>query len=127
MSARITRMYAAVATVMILAVGSAADAHHSFAMFDKNKLLTVKGVVGKVEWSNPHVFLYVDAPGKTGAVRYSMECGSISILTRAGWKISTAKVGDTIQVQYYPLKSGKPGGLLEQVTLKNGAVLKGLP
>jgi len=128
MSARITRrMFASLAAAMVLAIASVADAHHSFAMFDKNRLLTVSGVVGKVEWTNPHVFIYVDSPGRSGPVRYSMECGSISILTRAGWKISTAKVGDPIQVQYYPLKNGKPGGLLEQVKLKNGTVLKGLP
>ena len=101
-------------------------AHHSFAMFDKSHLVTVKGALYQLEWSNPHVYLFVAVPAADGVPKeYIVEGGSINILSRKGWKVSTLKVGDRISVSFYPLKDGHPGGLLDSVTLPDGTVKKG--
>lgn len=102
------------------------EAHHSFAMFDKSHLVTVKGVVRKIEWTNPHVYFFVEAPDSKGvSQQYAIECGSINLLIRKGWKVNTIKVGEKIAVGLYPLRSGQPGGLLDSVTLASGTVIKG--
>lgn len=120
--------YLKLAPVMavILMLAGPVQAHHSFAMFDKNKVVTVKGVVSKVEWRNPHVFIFITAPdGKGGTTQYAVECNSPNVLMRTGWKASTVKVGDAISIDLYPLRDGRPGGLLDTVTLANGEKLKG--
>jgi hypothetical protein len=102
------------------------SAHHSFAMFDKSHVVTVKGALNKLEWSNPHVYLFVTVAGADGVSKeYIVEAGSINILSRKGWKINTVKLGDTLSVSFYPLKDGHPGGLLDSVTLPDGTVKKG--
>jgi hypothetical protein len=95
-------------------------------MFDKDRLTTVKGVVSKVEWANPHVFIFVDVPdGKGGKTQYAVECNSPNVLMRTGWKVNTVKQGDAVSVGLYPLRNGRPGGLLDSVTLPNGKTIKG--
>jgi hypothetical protein len=102
-----------------------ANAHHSFAMFDKNKFTTIKGTVRKVEWKNPHVYLFVDVPDGKGATKlYALEGSSPNELGRWGWKINSAKAGDAVSVGIFPLRDGQPGGLIFSVTLANGVVLK---
>ncbi len=101
-------------------------AHHSFAMFDKTKMVTVKGVVRKVEWMNPHVFIFVEAKDAKGVVQqYAVECNSPNVLMRVGWKPSSVKVGDSVSIGLYPLRDGRPGGLLDTVILANGQTMKG--
>jgi len=101
-------------------------AHHSFAMFDKNHLVTIKGMVRKVEWTNPHVFVFVEVTdGKGGKTQYALECTSPNVLMRTGWKPGTVKAGDTVSVGLYPLRNGQPGGLLDTITLPNGKTIKG--
>lgn len=118
------RLAALVAMLAVLA--GPASAHHSFAMFDKNKAVTVKGVVRKVEWANPHVFIFVEAKDAKGVVQqYAVECNSPNVLMRVGWKPGSVKVGDTVEVKLYPLRDGRPGGLLDTVTLADGKTLKG--
>lgn len=112
-----------------MAVGGTAlspvQAHHSFAMFDRNRKTVVQGTVSKFTWTNPHVFIAVDVPGKGGkATRYAIEAASISILSRNGWKVGAVRVGDPVRIAFYPLKNGQPGGLLDQVRLKSGVTLK---
>lgn len=111
---------------VLLALAWPTQAHHSFAMFDKEKVVTVKGVVSKVEWKNPHVFIFLAVPdGKGGTTQYAVECNSPNVLMRTGWKPGTLKAGDTISIGLYPLRDGRPGGLLDKVTLANGETLKG--
>ncbi len=103
----------------------AVQAHHSFAMFDKSKFTTIKGVVRNVEWKNPHTYLFVDVPDGHGASRlYALEGSSPNELGRWGWKMSTIKAGDAVTVGIFPLRNGQPGGLIYSVTLPNGVVLK---
>ena len=101
------------------------QAHHSFAMFDKTRTVTLKGTVSKVEWSNPHVFLFVAVPDGEAHKVYAVECGSINMLSHGGWKMNTVKPGDKVTVVIYPLRDGRPGGLIDSVTTPAGAVVKG--
>lgn len=87
------------------------QARHSFAMFDKEKLVTVKGVASKVEWRNPHVFFFVDVPdGKGGTTQYAVECNTPNVLMHTGWKPSTLKVGESIGVALYRCEMVGPAG-----------------
>lgn len=99
-------------------------AHHSFALFDQTKTITVKGVVGRFEWTNPHVTIYLDVPGPP-AQRLKFESGSVNALTRQGWKADAVKVGSPAEVSFHPLKTADhPGGLLIEIKSGN-TVLKG--
>jgi hypothetical protein len=121
---RYTKLAGLIAAILVLTCP--AHAHHSFAMFDKDRLVTVKGVVSKVEWRNPHVFIFVGVPDdKGGTTQYAVECNSPNVLMRTGWKVNTVKQGDPISVGLYPLRDGRPGGLLDSVTLPDGKTIKG--
>jgi len=107
-----------------MTVGSSSWGHHSFAMFDLDKEVTLEGVVKEFQWTNPHVWLQIlvsDAKGQT--TEWSLEAGAPGMLTRTGWKSSMLKANDKVSVVIHPLKSGAPGGSLVKVTLPNGRVM----
>ena len=85
-------------------------AHHAFAAeFDMNKPFTVTGVVSKVAWQNPHVYVYVDAKDESGkVVTYAMECNSVNTLVHKGWTRDALKKGDQITVSAYGAKDPRP-------------------
>jgi len=102
-----------------------ASAHHSFAMFDNNKHLSFKGVVSSFQYRNPHTYIVLDVAGPNGRTQqYTIECASVNMLSRAGWKPTSVKPGQAIKIDYVPLRNGDPGGLLEAATLPDGTVLK---
>jgi hypothetical protein len=114
----------AVVGAALIAAGAPATAHHSFAMFDHVNRVTLKGTVAGFQWTNPHVFISLDVPdGKGGAKRYTVECASPNVLTRAGWKYNIVKPGDQVSLLLNPLKNGDPGGMLETITLADGRTL----
>jgi hypothetical protein len=84
----------------LLAGGGSAFAHHPFsAEYDSNKPAQVEGKVTKVNWTNPHSFLTVDAKGANGKLEhYRVELGSPGALTKKGWKRGNVKVGETVTV-----------------------------
>lgn len=97
-----------------------AVAHHSFAMFDKEKLVELKeATVTKFSWTNPHSSVILTADG----VDYLLECNSTNMMSRVGWKVNTLKPGDKVKADFYPLRNGKPGGMLKTVTLSDGTTL----
>ena len=104
---------------MALAATPAA-AHHSFAMFDANKTLTLKGTVTQFSWTNPHVYLFVDVDGTT----WGVELTSPGNLAKVGWNRNVVKPGDKVEVEVNPLRDGKHGGGFRQMTLANGQVLR---
>src|SRR6476659_3997406 len=119
-----TRLYVSVLLCAAVVAAQPVLAHHSFAMFDTAKRLTMSGSVTAFEWTNPHVYIELDVPDEKGAVRHwSVELGSPSILQQGGWKFSDVKVGDKVTAVINPLRNGDAGGLLSQVTLRDGRVL----
>lgn len=116
---------AGIGLTMLSATTGLALAHHSFAMFDQNKEVTLKGTVASFAWGNPHVYLRLDGKDQKGAVvQYVFEGGSVNMLTRYGWKPGSVKAGDAVTVIYHPLRNGDPGGALKSVQIRSGQVLK---
>jgi hypothetical protein len=110
--------------LVALALAYPAAAHHSFAMFDHARSLTLKGTVAKFQWTNPHAYIELDVPGADGKVaHYTIECTSINMLQRQGWRSNMIKAGDKVTAIISPLLDGQPGGLLLEVTLPDGRVL----
>jgi hypothetical protein len=104
-------------------------AHHSFAMFDNTRSTTLHGKVTKFQWTNPHGYLEIDAEdGKGGTRHYTLEMTSPNMMSRGGWTSRTIKTGDVVTAIMAPLRDGKAGGLLLEVTLPSGKVmLPGVP
>jgi hypothetical protein len=107
------------------ALSGPAQAHHTAAMFDTTKTVTITGPIKDVQWQNPHVYIEVVSadPDSSGKL-WSIECSPPSILVRRGWSVHSLAVGDKISVQAHPLRDGGPAGYLMNVTTKAGAVLR---
>jgi hypothetical protein len=118
-------------TIALVVMGGApriAQAHHTYAMFDGDRTAKVAGTVAKLEWRNPHVYLwvYVQDPKATGGhTLYAFENGAPNVLERLGWSKNLLRAGDPITVLYWPLKDGRPGGHFEAATLADGRVMRG--
>jgi hypothetical protein len=111
-----------------LAVAAPAAAHHSFAMFDQQKIMTLDGTVHEFQWTNPHAFLEVDVAEGGKSTRWSLELNSPNNLKRQGWTRDAVKPGDKVTVRMNPLRDGQPGGLFLDLKLSNGKTLdSGLP
>jgi hypothetical protein len=92
----------ALATAVAVSTETSARAHHSFAAeFDITKPVTLAGKVTKIEWTNPHAYLFVDvADAQTGAVtNWEIEMGSPNGLTRLGWTRNMVKPGDAVTIE----------------------------
>lgn len=99
------------AGAMALAVVSPALSHHSHAMFDHDKEVSITGTVTEFVFRNPHVFLYVDVKSENGEiVNYSIEMSNIPNMIRRGIGKATFKPGDTVTAKVHPLRDGRPGG-----------------
>jgi len=108
----------------LLAAG-VASAHHSFAMFDRDKEVVLSGTVHEFQWTNPHAFIEVDVPNDKGeSERWSVEMNSPNNLTRQGWKSTMLKTGDKVSVTLNPLRDGKKGGLFVAITFADGKVIR---
>jgi hypothetical protein len=101
-------------------------AHHSFAaQYDSNKPVTLTGLVTKVEWANPHVYLYIDVAGENGDYeQWALEMGAPAVLTRIqGWSRSTLQVGDEINIEGRLARDGSNLANARNVTLVSGETL----
>jgi hypothetical protein len=105
------RLTGVLAAALTLAVSVPAWSHHSHAMFDHDKELTITGTVTEWVFRNPHVFLYVDAKNDAGeTVKYSVEMSNITNMIKVGFNPTTFKPGDKVTVTMHPLIDGRPGG-----------------
>jgi hypothetical protein len=122
----VSRSIRALAAMAMFAAASAAYAHHSFAMFDNENQIKLKGTVKDFQWQNPHVYIEIDGSdvyAKDKSTKsWTIECANPGILNRIGWKFNMVKVGDEVTLIVAPLRSGEPGALLKQITLPDGKV-----
>jgi hypothetical protein len=116
------------APLAAMALAAPAAAHHSFAMFDQQKIMTLNGTVTEFQWTNPHAFIEMDVPSGGKTVHWSIELNSPNNLKRQGWKRESLHRGDKVTLRMNPLRDGKHGGLFLDVRLASGKVLdSGLP
>lgn len=120
--ARLTRVALMAAAVSVVLSG-VAFAHHSFAAFDMSKQQTVTGTVKKVDWTNPHIWVWLDVQANGATTTYAFEGMSPNFLERRGWTRQTLQPGAKLTVEYRPMRSGKPGGMFVNGKLPNGTVL----
>jgi Family of unknown function (DUF6152) len=109
---------------VLASLAAPAYAHHSFAMFDAEKTLTMSGTVREFEWSNPHVWLRLMVEDANGMARqWALEMGAPAQQARVGWKPDSVKPGDKITVRMHPLKDGARGGQFVSAVLPDGQTL----
>jgi hypothetical protein len=124
MRSRIHALRIRILALLALCVAGTALAHHSFAMFDQSRELTLKGTVREFQWTNPHAWIHLDVPNSAGGVdTWQVELNSPNNLKRQGWKSTSLKAGDAVTLMLNPLKDGTKGGLFVSVTLPDGSVL----
>jgi hypothetical protein len=99
-------------------------AHHSFSAFDLTVSKSVTGTVRKVDWTNPHIWIWLDVPNdKGGTDPYAFEGMSPNFLNRRGWTRTTLKIGDKITVTYRPMRDGQNGGMFMSTKTSDGTTL----
>jgi hypothetical protein len=119
MTALPTRFSQIILLTALIGAASSAWAHHSFAMYEPTKTLTLKGTVKTFQWTNPHVVIWIVVQPEEGgaAQEWSIETTSPGVLTRGGWTRQSIKPGDRVSVTFSPLRDGSHGGGLNSVTL----------
>jgi hypothetical protein len=122
---------ALLAAALVATVPAPSPAHHSFAMFDPAKVVTLKGEVKEFRWVNPHVAIFVKVDGSDDPDKlWSVELTSPGNLVRRGWKRTSLKSGDKVEIQVNPLRDGRRGGgfrsvkLLDSGTQLDGALIE---
>ena len=116
--------YAVPVVFTLMLVPMAAGAHHSQAMYDNSKELTISGIVSEWEWTNPHTWLHVMIKDETGTDReWTFESNSTGQLERGGWSREAIKPGDEVSVVYRPLRDGTRGGSVRAVLFADGREL----
>ena len=107
-----------------LMLAGPAFAHHSFAMFDYNKELTITGELKELQWINPHIHILVNVPnGRGGMAEWDVEGGTPGNLRRTGWSRDVIKPGEKISVVIRPLKNGTTGGMLVRANRADGSAI----
>jgi Family of unknown function (DUF6152) len=123
-----SRLCSTLCVAGLLAAPGAALAHHSGAMFESVKTVTLRGVVKEFEYVNPHSWLYVVVTNDNGEeTLWGFEAEGPSALMRAGIKGNALQPGDMVTVKARPLRDGRPAGAWVSVTKANGTVLAPRP
>jgi Family of unknown function (DUF6152) len=113
------------AAIIACAITTAAlpiSAHHSFAAeYDASKAIRITGVINKVEWTNPHSYLYIDVKDDHGnLVTWTSEGGAPNALSRRGFRRNDIKLGDTVTIDGYGAKDGSHLMDARRITLSDG-------
>lgn len=112
------KLFAAAALTTGLLASTQALAHHSFAAeFDADKPTLKRGVVTKVEWTNPHTYFYIEVDGDKGAEQWAFEMGSPNGLMRRGWTRDTLEIGTEVIVKGTLARDGSNKGNAQSVVL----------
>ena len=117
-----TKMLALAGVAAVSLAAAPAFAHHSFAMFDNQKNVTLDGTVKDFQWTNPHVWIQVMVPDAKGAQQeWGVECTSVNFMRRQGWDRASLKPGDKVKLIFFPLKDGSRGGQFNKLVELNGS------
>ena len=120
-----SRFVAIAAALALLLTAVPSFAHHSTAMYNMGNPTTVKGVVKRFEWTNPHAFVYLEVTDEKGAkVEWAIEMMSLNHLKSYGWTHTTVKPGDVISCTGGSAKSGDPAMLSSLMKLADGRMIK---
>jgi hypothetical protein len=119
------KLYCVIAGAALLLAVKPVAAHHAFAAeFDVNKPVKVHGTITKIDWVNPHSWIYVDVKDADGKVtNWHFELGAPNALFRLGWKKDAIPAGLEVDISGYRAKSGEPVGNARSLTLPNGKEL----
>jgi Family of unknown function (DUF6152) len=106
----------------VLLLGAAVSAHHSLAsQFDEGKPLTLQGVIAKVEWVNPHVWVHIDVKDDSGAVeQWALETLPPATLRKGGLRSDMLGKGQTVTVLAYHARNGSNLAFLRKITFADG-------
>jgi len=102
-------------------------AHHSGAMFDSDKSVTLTGTVREFQWTNPHCWIQLSVAGAGGVEEWSVEMGAPLQLYQGGWKPKTLQEGDKLEVVIHPMRDGTKGGLFVAAKSLDGKTLGRAP
>jgi hypothetical protein len=124
-----TRSLLALCGLSLVLSAAPAVAHHSGAMFDSSKEVTLNGSIKELQWTNPHSWIEVMVPDATGKpVQWSIEMEGPNVMHRQGWNARTIQVGDKVTIVAHPLKDGRSGGSYISIKLPDGRLLgRGAP
>ena len=116
------RIAAVLMTSGFLASGLSLAAHHSFAaQYDRNKPITLKGAVTRMEWANPHIYFYLDVAGAQGApATWAIEGMAPNVLYRAGWRKDSVKIADVVTVNGFLARDGSKLVNMQSALLADG-------
>jgi len=107
----------------LLLIARTGAAHHSGAMFDAQKSITLQGTVRLFQWTNPHCWIQLLVPSAAGTTEWSIEMGSNGNLYRNGWRASTLSAGERITVIIHPVRDGTAAGQFVSATAADGSYL----
>lgn len=121
-------IYHILAAAVLAGIVGPAYAHHSFAMFDGTKTMTMTGTLKELEWSNPHAWIRIEvADAATGqSEEWSFEMGSPGQLGAKGMKPDSIKPGDKIVIKAHPMKDSSHGGQFMTVAFADGRPVPGM-
>lgn len=112
------------AALVSLLMWNLAVAHHSFAVFDKEKEVVLEGVIKEFQWTNPHAWIQFIATNEKGEkVEWSLEWASVNVLARQGWKKTSLKPGERLRIAINPMRDGSNGGSVARIMTLDGVVL----
>ena len=111
-----------IAGVSLLLAPAALLAHHALqTQFNTQRTITLTGAVQRMDWSNPHVRLYLTVKDDTQTVTWELYLGSPNQQLMNGWKIDTYRPGDHVKVDAYPARDGSSVGYARTVAAASGA------
>jgi hypothetical protein len=111
------------AALAIAGTAMSALAHHSFAMFDASKIVTLDGTVKEFQWTNPHAFIILTVEENSAPVQWAIEMNGPSGIARDGWRPKTLTPGMKVKVVIHPLHDGGKGGQYLAITLPDGKLM----
>lgn len=117
-----SRLRIVVAVLALVLLVTPLRAHHSFAaQYDRNKPVTLVGTVTKLEWTNPHIYFYMDVKDASGTItKWSIEGGAPNTLYRAGWRKDSLKIGSMVTVEGFLARDGSKLANMSVVTTAEG-------